>query len=68
MRYAFTDGNNYNNELRATTWREAVIEAKETYGIKGRVRIVDRGTAFGDWRDYQLDGSYYTFQIRQIEG
>jgi len=61
--FLFSDSTAWHREITATTWRDAIRKARDQFGIGGRVRI----TAFyGDARDYRLDGTTYSFTLRQV--
>jgi hypothetical protein len=61
--FLFSDSTNWHREIIATTWREAIRKAREEFSICGRIRA----TAFNyDTRDYRLDGTTYTFTLRQV--
>ena len=61
--FLFSDHGTWHKEILATTWREALRQARTMFGSGGRLRICAENY---DARDYHLDGTSYTFTLRKV--
>lgn len=62
--FLFSDRDTWHREVLTTSWRSALAQAREQFGIGGRLRICAEN---GDARDYRLDGTGYTFTLRRVQ-
>lgn len=69
MRFLFSDDRVFNIELKSKTRRAAIAEARDRFGIKGRLRsTVVNGVYAIELRVYRLDDSSgYCFQLLSID-
>ena len=61
--FLFSDDGTWHAEILASTWRAAIIKARQDHGIGGKLRIC---AECGDGRDYHLDGTSYSFSLRKV--
>jgi hypothetical protein len=62
--FLFSDHGTWHKEVLATTWREALRQARVKFGIGGKLRICRHINC--ESRDYHLDGTSYTFSLRKV--
>ncbi len=61
--YLFNDDSVFNAEIKATSWRNAIAQARDIYQIKGRIRLTAH---IGNEKEWTLSVSGYKFALIEI--
>ena len=61
--YLFNDEEHFNYEIMATSWRDAIAQARDIFSIKGRIVLVSHVGATKAWN---MSVSGYQFMLTLV--
>ena len=61
--YFFSDDEVFNVEIKATSYRAAIAQARDRFQIKGRIRLTAH---IGNLKEWSLSVSGYKFDLIEI--